>query len=134
MSDDKKIPWTQFHDMCSGGSRKLKWALIYIQAPKAEAALIFQNRFDRNPHRVTCACCGDDYSLTEAPTLAEASWYERRCDWDNDRFVERPRDRRKYRTVEEYVNDPDVLVIKTEDIKPEERKGVLRSEGYVGAE
>ena len=71
--------WTQFHDMHSGGEQKLDWARIYIEAPESEAALIFQNAFDRNPHRVTCTCCGADYSLSESVSLAQASGYERGC-------------------------------------------------------
>lgn len=71
--------WTQFHDMHSGGGQKLQWAHIYIEAPEKEAAIIFQNAFGRNPHRVTCTCCGADYSLTESESLAQASGYERNC-------------------------------------------------------
>lgn len=71
--------WTKFHDMHSGGGRKLEWESIYIEAPEGEAAVIFQNAFGRNPHRVTCTCCGEDYSLDESASLAQASGYERNC-------------------------------------------------------
>jgi hypothetical protein len=30
----------------------------------AEAEVIFQNRFKRNPNRVTCTCCGDPAAAT----------------------------------------------------------------------
>ncbi len=78
--------WTHFMDMHSGGGQKLEWAHIYIEAPEKEAKLIFQNAFGRNPERVTCTCCGEDYSVTEAVSLAQASGYERGC-----RAIEPPR-------------------------------------------
>lgn len=71
--------WTQFWDMHSGGSQKLKWSHIYIEAPQKEAEIIFQNRFGRNPHRVTCTCCGSDYSISESGDLAQATAFERKC-------------------------------------------------------
>lgn len=36
-----------------------------------------------------------------------------------------------YIPLEEYVRQPDVLVIRAEDIKPEERLGELHDEGYI---
>lgn len=152
--------WTQFMDMHSGGGQKLKWAYIYIEAPEKEAAIIFQNRFKRNPHRVTCTCCGDDYSLSEDATLREATAYNRGCEFayfDKDGneveqdeawvrgkgmvkgytqgYVERPRHRMfgtgQVIPLEEYVQQKDVHVIYAKDIKPKERKGELQEEGYV---
>lgn len=155
--------WTQFHDMHSGGGQKLKWARIYIEAPEKEAEIIFQNRFGRNPNRVTCTCCGPDYSLTESDTLEQATGFERGCayayvdskgrEYTEDeawvsgkgivlkgvkgRYVERQATKftmgGKYRTVEQYLTDKSVLVIRKKDIKATERKGDLREEGYVWA-
>jgi len=71
--------WTQFMDMHSGGDQKLAWAYIFIEAPKEEAKVIFYNRFGRNPQCVTCTCCGEDYSISEAPTLEQATAYHRGC-------------------------------------------------------
>lgn len=59
--------WTQFFDLCSGGSEKERWGIIYIEAPEDEARVIFYNRFGHSPDRVTCACCGSDYSVYEVP-------------------------------------------------------------------
>ena len=73
-------PWTCFMDMHSGGGRKEKWAYIYIEAPEAEARVIFYNRFGHSPSRVTCTCCGQDYSISEEPTLRRATAYERGCE------------------------------------------------------
>ena len=36
-----------------------------------------------------------------------------------------------YKTVEEYINGEDVLIIYAKDIKPEERKGEVPKQGYV---
>jgi len=73
------MTWTHFHDMHGGGSQKLEWGHIYIEAPQDEAEAVFYNRFGRNPHRVTCTCCGPDYSLDEWPNLKVATGHERNC-------------------------------------------------------
>lgn len=70
--------WTHFWDMCSGGGRKLKWDHIFIEAPRDEAELIFQNRFGRNPNRVTCTCCGPDYSIYDGEDLEEMTAFYRK--------------------------------------------------------
>lgn len=75
----KQTPWTRFMDMHSGGGLKEQWQYIYIQAPQAEAEIIFYNRFGHNPNRVSCTCCGPDYSIYESPTLEQATGYERNC-------------------------------------------------------
>jgi len=54
-------------DMHSGGDLKEKWQYIYIEAPEEEAKVIFYNRFGHNPNRVTCTCCGKDYSISSRP-------------------------------------------------------------------
>lgn len=135
--------WTQFWDMHSGGHQKLKWAMIYIEAPEEEAEVIFQNRFGRNPHRVTCTCCGEDYHVDSEEDLAQSTAYHRGCQFKVDKrmegggkYIEEPRadGLEKYQTLDEYKKDPNVLFIYAADIKPEERKGELRREGYVWAE
>jgi transcription elongation factor Elf1 len=124
-------------DMHSGGGQKEKWAYIFIEAPEEEAQVIFQNRFGHNPNRVTCTCCGEDYSIDESPTLEEITAYYRGCDYDEEarKYVEKQATKyacgRKYATLEEYLKDKDILVIYEKDILPEERKGELREQGYV---
>jgi hypothetical protein len=81
------MTWTEFHDMHSGGGLKEVYRRIYIEAPEAEAKVVFYNRFGHNPERVTCTCCGGDYSISESPTLAQASGYDRAC-----KRLETPRD------------------------------------------
>jgi hypothetical protein len=130
--------WTQFWDMHSGGRQKLEWARIYIEAPQDEAAVIFQNRFGRNPHRVTCTCCGPDYSIDCGETLAKVSAYHRNCAWVGEGYAEHSDPKRSYAgpylTVDEYIANSGMHFIFDKDIKPEERSGNLRAEGYVWAD
>lgn len=118
--------WTRFMDMHSGGSQKEAFAYCYIEAPEGEAKKIFYNRFGHNPERVTCTCCGDDYSISETPTLEEASAYDRHCAYEDGKWVEKPDCRYSVKELiplSEYVKQPEVLVIYMADIKPEERNG-----------
>jgi len=131
----KQIPFTQFMDMHSGGGQKLDWKYIYIEAPEEEACIIFYNRFDRNPHKVTCTCCGDDYSVSESKDLKQATGYNRGCDYKKDEYIE-AKDTSKYAhkdyiTLKEYLKKKDILVIYDKDIKAKERVGVLPEQGYV---
>jgi hypothetical protein len=76
---ESKTKWTHFMDMHSGGGQKEKYAHIYIEAPEDEAKIVFYNRFGHNPERVTCTCCGGDYSISEYPSLKQATAYNRGC-------------------------------------------------------
>lgn len=145
------MSWTHFMDMHSGGRRKLDWEHIFIEAPEAEAKAVFFNRFKRNPERVTCTCCGGDYSISTSETLEQATAYERNCQFDKDsgRYLEqqdesRARIRRdcdtpeqnpwgKYVTLAEYVKSGSVKVIPASEIGPDERKADIPDEGYVWA-
>lgn len=110
------MTWTTFMDMHSGGNTKEPpYETIYIEAPEKEACLIFYNRFSHNPWRVTCTCCGEDYSIVEYPTLEKATKYLRKKD----------------ASVEEFEAMPEVLAIHDGDIRPEERLGELPIQGYV---
>jgi len=93
--------WTQFWDMHSGGGQKEKWAKIYIEAPEEEARVIFFNRFGHNTDRVTCTCCGPDYSLDSHESLAQLTGFHRNC-----RSLETPRDP----ATGLYNNDDPVIV------------------------
>ena len=57
--------WTKFFDMNSGGSEKTDWTTIYIELPEDEATEYFEKRFGRDPHNVTCSCCGSDFIVYE---------------------------------------------------------------------
>lgn len=113
-------------DMHSGGSLKEPQQYIYIEAPEAEATSVFYSRFGHNPNRVSCTCCGEDYSITERDSLEEASAYNRGCKWDKGGY-----DITSGKPLEEYLASKDVLVIRKAEIKDEERVTDVPSEGYV---
>lgn len=161
------MTWTGFKDMHSGGGSKEPHEHIYIEAPEAEAKVIFYNRFGHSPDRVTCTCCGPDYSVYEHESFAQATGFERGCKsldtprdpetkrfkqpddpWFNAHYWLEPEDEdeaRKrgwtvdkpfalggeYRTVEEYERAADVLVIRADEVKDDEREGNVPEEGYV---
>jgi hypothetical protein len=134
--------WVLFWDMHSGGGQKEKWAKLYIEAESEdEAKVIFYNRFGHNPERVTCTCCGGDYSISSAETLEQASGYHRGCNWASDKskkgggsYEEKPGKHEKYQTIAEYKKGKDVKVILAMDVKPEERTGDVPEQGYVWVE
>jgi len=113
--------WTRFMDMHSGGGLKEKWQFIYVEAPQAEAEVIFYNRFGHNPNRITCSCCGEDYSVSESETLEQATDFDR----NDETFGRGGMD------VEKYKEEKDVLVIPKGEIKEEERHGELPQQGWV---
>lgn len=126
--------WTKFMDMHSGGNLKEKQAYIYIEAPEKEARVIFYNRFGHSPDRVTCTCCGEDYSLSEYSSLKQATGYDRGCEYGDEEYLEKAREHRIYVPLEEYLKQTDVLVIYDKDIQNHERKGDVPKQGYVWQE
>lgn len=68
--------WTRFFDMSSGGSEKLGTTTIWIEESEHEATDLFEQMFGRDPHNITCACCGEDYSVYEdaAPRFGNGDW------------------------------------------------------------
>ena len=120
--------WTQFWDMHSGGGSKEQWDKIFIEAPEAEAKAVFYNRFGHVADRVSCTCCGEDYSVSECETLADATAFHR-----ND-YESKYRKSGDVIALADYIQRPDVLVIYASEIKPEERKADLPRQGYVWCE
>ena len=149
--------WTRFMDMHSGGGQKEKWPYIIIEASEREARVIFYNRFGHNPERVTCTCCGEDYSISEAESLEQITAHDRGCAYayfdqgGNEvpekeafvsgkgmkpgyvgRYIERgDAEYKAYRTLDAYLTSGECLVIRANEIKPEERTGDVPEEGYV---
>ncbi len=140
--------WTRFMDMHSGGGTKEPpYEYIYIEASEKDAETIFYNRFGHNPNRVTCTCCGNDYSISEGESLKEITAYERNCEYKNGTYVEetakskleiratcKTKESDKwglYVSLDEYAQQKDVLVIYDKDIKQEERIGEIPEQGYV---
>jgi hypothetical protein len=134
--------WTHFWDMHSGGGLKEPpYSHIFIEAAKAEATIIFYNRFGHNPNRVSCTCCGEDYSIREGKTLAAVSGFERGLRYDKkaNTYVDEPAvldpewllEPNKYQSEAEFLARGDVLVIKAANILPAEREGNVPEQGYI---
>jgi hypothetical protein len=126
--------WTRFMDMHSGGGTKEGvYEYIYIEAPQDMAEVVFYNRFDHNPNRVSCTCCGEDYSISESESLEQATAYERNCHWDakEKMYVEKKGKYGKYASLSDYIKQKNILIIAATDIKSNERKGTVPKQGYV---
>jgi len=130
--------WTRFMDMHSGGELKERHQYIYIEAPEEEAKVIFYNRFGHNPERVTCTCCGEDYSISESETLQHASSYERGCEWgkEDEGYLEQARVGYggyvyDYQPLDKWLESGEALAIYSSQIDPKERVGSLPMQGYV---
>ena len=101
------MTWTKFMDMNSGGDLKEKWQYIYIEAPAEKAKIVFYNRFGHNPERITCTCCGEDYSISEGESIEQL------------------------RLPSRFEKRKDILIIYAEQIKSEEYEGEVPEQGYV---
>lgn len=66
---------TIFADMHSGGCQKLDFAYLAVNLPESKAVAWFEETYNRDPHHVTCECCGADYSLSEFSSIKEALEY-----------------------------------------------------------
>lgn len=101
---------------------------------------MFYCRFGHNPARVTCTCCAEDYSVYEEATLEQATGFHRNCAWDDatGQYIEqqdtRWRSSGRYLPLDEYLMQPDVLVIRADEIKEDERYGEVPQQGYVWME
>lgn len=126
--------WTQFWDMHSGGYLKEPpYNQIYIEAEPNEARVIFYNRFGHSPDRVTCTCCGTDYAV-DSGTLQQVTGYHRGCAYGDDGYIEKPDGKyafTPYRTVEEFLEEPEVLFIFKEDVLTQEKAGEVPIQRYV---
>lgn len=128
--------WTQFMDMHSGGGRKESFDVCYIEAAEEEAKVVFFNRFGHSPNRVSCTCCGEDYSVSEHETLEQATAYNRGCKFSKEEncYIEERATEvgfYSYQPLETYREQKDVCIIPEVDIVNEERKGEVPEQGYV---
>jgi hypothetical protein len=105
-------------DMHSGGGRKTDHEYIYIELPEREAIAYFEQRFDQDPRDVACECCGSNFSIDSAPTLEQASGYDRGCDHVNGAYVESG-SRGRYQTLDQWLASPRerTLVVRKEEIE-----------------
>lgn len=136
MKKQTQSKWTLFWDMHSGGGSKEQHEKIYIEAPEEEAKIIFYNKFGHSPDRVSCTCCGSDYSISESDSLEQASGYHRNCEWSkkDGGYIDNPdtsENASEFIPLEKYSKQKDVLVIYAKDISDNERIGELPEEGYI---
>lgn len=132
-------PWTRFMDMHSGGRTKEgSYQYIYIQAAEDQAKVIFYNRFGHNPERITCTCCGEDYSISQSESLEQATGYERGCKSTEEGYVEVQDDGgfsyQKYTDLTTYMTEHqgvDTLFIADDEISDHQRVGSVPTEGWV---
>lgn len=121
---------THFHDMHSGGELKTKYGHIFVEASKSQAVEFFNSWFDRDPHHVTCSCCGADFSVTKYQSLRYATAYLRNCQFKEvDReqggghYIEAPKtiggEELEHLSVEEYLDHEDVAFFSSEDVEKE---------------
>jgi len=113
--------------MHSGGGLKHDFGHIYIEADESEAVKVFYSRFGTNPRRVSCTCCGEDYSIDTTETLEQATAFHRGCEWVDGGYVESD----KCQPLEKYSQNKDVCVIRKSDIRPEDLDTDVPEQGYV---
>lgn len=117
--------WTRFMDMHSGGGRKEEpYALIFIEADEEEAKRVFFAKFGHNPQRVSCTCCGEDYSISSKGDFESLSLFDRRGFLGRNAEAE---------SVERFRERRDVLIIHAEKISVEERRAYVPVQGFVWA-
>jgi hypothetical protein len=73
--------WTRFAFVAARALTSFPFPVVFIEAEREEAIEIFRTTFDRNPNYATCNCCGADFSISEYPTLEEATAFSRGCKW-----------------------------------------------------
>ncbi len=139
------MTWTKFMDMYSGGDCKTDYEYIYIEEKEGKAIQIFKQLFGYDPYNVTCVCCGEDYSVSEADTLENITGYERDCefcyydpygrecssteawvkhvgikDGYSSGYADRPKGKEsyiRYLTLDQYKKKENVKIIYKKDIK-----------------
>lgn len=102
-----------------GGTKEEPYSDIFIEAPEKEAKIIFYNRFGHNPERVSCTCCGEDYSISESISLKQATGFHRGCP-----SLETPKDPETNRYLN---NDPIMKAHRYLDPDDEIPKGYRKS-------
>ncbi len=139
------MTWTRFMDMHSGGGLKESpFAYIFIQADEEKAKLIFYNVFGHNPDRVTCTCCGSDYSIDSEESLESATAFERGCEFVTDyaeegggHYIEAQATKysfdREYQSITDFMMRDDNKFITQGEIAehPEWTQGSVPEQGYV---
>ena len=121
------MTWTRFDDCHSGGGTKLgDLEVIFIQEKEEVARVVFYNRFGRNADKVTCTCCGPDYSVSEKDNLGDFHEFGKN--------TQRRVDALECEELGISYQDDEMLIIPDCDVKDDERFGEVREQGYVWVE
>jgi hypothetical protein len=133
--------WTRFMDMHSGGGLKEDpYSIILIETDEDAAKRVFYSRFGHNPERITCTCCGEDYSvssITDDNALAMITAYDRHASVDEDGNEELDSSYMRHHKnatvipLPTYLNKPDVLVIRDDEITDEDKETYVPPEGWL---
>lgn len=149
----KESVWTLFWDMSSGGGRKEPpYDKIFIEAPLDEATSVFYSKFGHNPNRVTCTCCGEDYSISSG-SIHQLTGYHRGLrsinktkaqNYSESRYIEPNEEvpegfkvEKRYgrtdsgMTLEAYLEQDNILVITADEYTEADTKVNVPDEGYV---
>lgn len=116
--------WVYFSDNHSDGKKKLAQTHIFIEASLEQAKVVFYGRTGVNPDRQSCYCCDQDYDAEEFETLEKATAWSRGCVYNKetgefeDRFAWNGVG--GYETIEEFVLRDDVLIVRSDEIDPDE--------------
>lgn len=103
------MTWTVFNDMHGGGHLKVEsYERIYINTARDPAMAVFRDRFGQDPEKITCQCCGQDYSIREYDSLEAATKYHRSRGPLADQTIDT--------TTDEYVERDDICIIYGGDI------------------
>ena len=116
--------WTLFWDMHSGGTTKFKpYEQIYVEAPQELAESVFVTRTGQNPNWVACSCCGENYSVSEHESLDNATSFHR------SGYTHGSYKREEMKTILEYIQQPEVLVIRADSFTEEEKSAARPKSG-----
>lgn len=103
-----------FMDMHTGGYTKTSYSHLYIEAFSEEEAVdIFINTFGVNPKGSACSCCGDDFSIYSHSDIKQATGYERQCEFEEDKYIEKPKKGyERVVSIEDFLSRGDITYIK----------------------
>lgn len=63
--------YTLFYDLSSGGYQKEGFQKLAVNLSMDKAEKWFEETYGHDPYRMTCDCCGPDYSVYEFDSLEE---------------------------------------------------------------
>jgi hypothetical protein len=113
MKNKKQTKWTSFMDITPDEFVREFYEMVYIEAPKSEALVVFYNRFGYNEYKT---------SVVFEDSLEQLTGFHRKCTWDEKNVCY---DTNTGISISEYEKQPDVLMIRADEINDEEKIGDL---------